>query len=415
MAAGARRAFCPMACVAVVAALACSVTFAAARPASASAATVQSRIGALIRDAIARHGIRSVIFQATTNGRTIMTKAYGSSQTGVPATTNMHFRNGAVAISYLSTLLLRLVDQGKVKLNDKISKWLPHLRDGNRVTLRMLASMTAGYHDYEIDPLLTDALYNNPFVTITTHYQLKLALREPQQFTPGTNFSYAHSNYVILGLILSKITKLPLDVALRRMVLRPLRLTHTVASIKPPIPLPALHAYSGERGPFFNIPPKDHFFEDSTYWNPSWTLAHGAIETTDIGDMTRTAIGIGSGRLLSRRLYRAQIDPRIGFGHPAPQTCERCIKLSRYYGYGIGLVTNGNRGQWLLQNPLFAGEAAIESYLPSRRISIAIAVTFKPEAYNAQGNPSPYWQVLWTKIGKVLAPGNAPAVPPGLG
>jgi CubicO group peptidase (beta-lactamase class C family) len=415
MAEGARRAFCRMRLVAVVAAFACSITFAAARPPTASAASVQSRINALIRDAIAHHAIRAVIFQATKSGRTIMTKAYGNSQTGVPATTNMHFRNGAVAISYMSTLLLRLVDEGKVKLDDKVSKWLPNLRDSNRVTLRMLASMTAGYHDFEIDPALTDRLYNNPFVTITTQYQLKLALDEPQQFTPGTNFSYSHSNYVILGLILSKITKLPLDVALSRMVLRPLGLKNTVASIKPPIPLPALHAYSGERGPFFNISLKAHFFEESTYWNPSWTLAHGAIETTDVADMTRTAIGIGSGRLLSRSSYREQIDPHIGFGRPAPKTCERCMSLNRYYGYGIGLVTNGNRGQWLLQNPLFAGEAAIESYLPSQRISIAIVTTFKPTAYNAQGNLSPYWQVLWAKIGKVLAPRDAPAVPPGLG
>ena len=414
MAGGARRAFRPTGLVAVVAALACAITVAAARPSAASAASVQSRINALIRDAIAHHSIRAVIFQATKNGRPIMTRAYGDSQTGVPATTNMHFRNGAVAISYMSTLLLRLVDEGKVKLDDKISTWLPNLRDGNRVTLRMLASMTAGYHDFEIDPALTDRLYNDPFATITTQYQLKLALDQPQQFTPGTNFSYAHSNYVILGLILSKITKLPLDVALSRMVLRPLGLTNTVASIKPPIPLPALHAYSGERGPFFNVAPKDHFFEDSTYWNPSWTLAHGAIETTDIADMTRTAIGIGTGRLLSRSLYRQMIDPHIGFGHPA-KGCERCITLGRYYGYGIGLVTNGSRGQWLLQNPLFAGEAAIESYLPSQRISIAIATTFKPTAYDAQGNPSPYWQVLWAKIGRVLAPTDAPAVPPGLG
>jgi CubicO group peptidase (beta-lactamase class C family) len=400
--------------VVLIAALACSIAFASVRAPGASAASVQSRINVLIRAAIAHHAIRAMIFQATKNGRTVMTKAYGESQTGVPATTNMHFRNGAVAISYMSTLLLRLVDERKVKLDDKISKWLPHLRDGNRVTLRMLASMTAGYHDYELDPALTDALYNNPFVTITTAYQLKLALDQPQQFTPGTNFSYAHSNYVILALILSKITKLPLDVALNRLVLRPLGLKNTVASIKPPIPLPALHVYSGERGPFFNIPLEDHFFEDSTYWNPSWTLAHGAIETTDIADMTRTAIGIGGGRLLSRRSYLAQINPHIGFGRRMPKTCERCMKLTRYYGYGIGMVTNGDRGQWLLQNPLFAGEAAIESYLPSQRISIAIAVTFKPTAYNAKGNPSPYWQVLWAKIGKVLAPSDPPAIPPAL-
>ncbi len=82
------------------------------------------------------------------------------------------------------------------------------------------------------------------------------------------------------------------------------------------------------------------------------------------------------------------------------------------YGYGLGVVRNGD---WILQNPLFGGYAAIESYLPSKRISIAIATTFKPTAYDAKGNPSPYWQILWAKIGKVLAGRDAPAVPPGLG
>jgi CubicO group peptidase (beta-lactamase class C family) len=59
-----------------------------------------------------------VIVQATVKGRPVISKAYGESMTGVPATTDMHFRNGAVAISYVSTLLLRLVDRGKVKLDD---------------------------------------------------------------------------------------------------------------------------------------------------------------------------------------------------------------------------------------------------------------------------------------------------------
>lgn len=404
---GPRGAFSSFRVAALVVGIACLVTFVVARPQPASAATTRTKIDALIRDAIARHGIRAVIVQVTVRGRPVITKAYGQSMTGVPATTEMHFRNGAVAISYMSTLLLRLVDERKVKLDDKVSKWLPNLRDANRVTLRMLAAMTAGYHDYEVDPLLTQMLYTNPFGAITTSEQLRLALDEPQQFTPGTNWSYAHSNYVILGLALEKITKLPLNVALSRMVLRPLGLRNTVASQTPTIPAPVLHAYTGERAPFYGIPQKAHFIEDSTFWNPSWTLARGAVETTDIADMTRTAIGIGSGKLLSRRSHLLQIDPHIGFGHPQPG-CERCMTLNRLYGYGLGVVRNGS---WILQNPLFAGYGAIESYLPSKRISIAMAVTFKASAYDAQGNPSSYWTKLYAKIGAVLAPHDPPVTP----
>jgi CubicO group peptidase (beta-lactamase class C family) len=404
---GARASLRSMRVAALVAGVACLMTFVVARPQPAAAASARSRIDALIRDAIARHGIKAAIVQATVNGRPVITKAYGPSMTGVPATTKMHFRNGAVAISYMSTLLLRLVDERKVKLDDKVSKWLPHLRDANRVTLRMLAAMTAGYHDFELDPLLTDALYTNPFGAITTKDQLRLALDQPQQFTPGTNWSYAHSDYVILGLIMEKVTKQPLNVALQRMVLRPLGLRNTVASQTAVIPQPVLHAYSGERRAFLGIPPSTPFLEDSTFWNPSWTLARGAVETTDIADMTRTAIGVGSGRLLTRRSHRLQIDPHLGFGHPQAG-CERCTRLSRVYGYGLGAVRNGS---WILQNPLFAGYAAIESYLPAKRISVALAVTFDASSYDSQGNPSNYWNKLYIKIGTVLAPRDAPVSP----
>jgi len=392
---------------ALAAGVACLVTFLVARPQPATAATTRTKIDALIRDAVAHHGIKAAIVQATVDGRPVITKAYGQSMTGVPATTAMHFRNGAVAISYVSTLLLRLVDEGKVKLSDKVSRWLPSLRDSRRVTVGMLARMTAGYHDYEVDPLLTSALYSNPFGAITTNDQLRLALDEPQQFAPGTNWSYAHSDYVILGLILEKITGQPLNVALRRMVLGPLGLRNTVASQTAAIPPPVLHAFSGERRQFLDIPPSTPFLEESTFWNPSWTLARGAVETTDIADLTRTAIGIGSGKLLTKRSYRQQIDPHIGFGHPQ-QGCERCTKLSRLYGYGLGVVRNGS---WILQNPLFGGYAAIESYLPSKRISIALAVTFKASSFDSQGNYSKYWTTLYAKIGAVLAPHDPPLMP----
>jgi D-alanyl-D-alanine carboxypeptidase len=95
-----------------------------------------------------------------------------------------------VAISCISSLLLPLVDEGRARLDDKVSKWLPKLRDGDRVTLRMLAAMTAGCHDYEQDPLLTDTLHSNGFGLITTRDQLRLARDEPQQFTPGSGTAW---------------------------------------------------------------------------------------------------------------------------------------------------------------------------------------------------------------------------------
>jgi CubicO group peptidase (beta-lactamase class C family) len=241
-------------------------------------------------------------------------------------------------------------------------------------------------------------------------------LDKPLQFKPGTNFSYAHSDYVVLGLVLSKITHLPLNVALRKWVLQPLGLNNTVASLTAAMPGPVLHSYSSERRQFLDIPARIPFYEDSTFWNPSWTLAQGAIETTNITDMTRTAIAIGTGKLLTRSSYLKMINPRIGFGHPVkpphpgePSPCERCMTLNKYYGYGLGVVRNGS---WILQNPLFGGYSAIESYLPSQPISIAMATTFKPSSFSSTGAYSNYWLTLYIMIGTILAPNDPPAVPP---
>jgi CubicO group peptidase (beta-lactamase class C family) len=373
-----------------------------AQPASARSA--RSEVDALVREAVAERGIKAALVQVKVAGREVITRAYGRSMTGVPATTGMHFRNGTVATAYMSTLLLRLAERGKVDLDDKLSRWLPRLRGARRVTLRMLAAMTAGYPDYASDPRLTELRYSNPFRGITTGQKVRLALDRPLQFRPGTNWSYAHTNYVILGLALERITGRPLDVALRRMVLRPLRLRNTVASDTAAIPRPVLHAYSAERRPFLGVPASTKFLEDSTFWNPQWTLARGAVQTTTIADLTRTAIGIGSGRLLSRRSHRLQIDPHLGFGHPQPG-CDRCTRLTRRYGYGLGVVRNG---PWILQRSLFHGYATIASYLPSKRISIALVTTFRASSHDTHGNLDTSWTELYAKIGKVLAPRDAP-------
>lgn len=374
------------------------------RSAAQAAASTRARLDRAVRRQIRADGLRAVLVQVTVGGRTLFTRAYGESQAGVPATTRMRFRNGAVAISYMATLLLRLVDQGKVSLDDPVARWLPNLRDGHRVTLGMLAGMTAGYHDYVRDPSIADHVYGRPFQPVTTRWQLATALSRPQLFEPGTNWSYSHSDYVILGLALERITGQPLDVALRRQVLRPLGLRDTVASQTPAIPSPVLHAYSAERKPYLGIPARQPFLEESTYWSPAWTLARGAVQTSSLRDLTRTAIGIGSGELLSRRSYERQMEARIGFGRPQPG-CEACHTFDRVYAFGLGVVRNGS---WNLQSPLFGGYAAVDAYLPSRRISIAVVTTFTDRSYDADGNPARAHMTLYRTLGAILAPGDAP-------
>jgi CubicO group peptidase (beta-lactamase class C family) len=190
-------------------------------------------------------------------------------------------------------------------------------------------------------------------------------------------------------------------------VLRPLGLTSTVNSLTPEIPAPALHAFSSERRAFLKIPPGTPFYEESTFWDPSWTITHGAIQTTDIYDMEATAVGIGSGRLLSPDSYKKLVSTDLrGKTHKQPG-CTTCDEMTEGYTYGMGLVISGN---WLLQNPLMSGYSAVAAYLPSQKIAIAVAVTYLPEAFDGEGNYSNGADTLFRKIGAVLAPDDAPPV-----
>jgi CubicO group peptidase (beta-lactamase class C family) len=367
-----------------------------------------ARIIALAQEAMVAHGLRSVIVRVTVDDAEVVTAALGESITGVPATTGMHFRNGAVAIAYIATLLLQFVDDGRIGLDDPIRRWLPELPDADRVTFRMLANMTAGYPDYVQNPRLVADIYADPFRQWTPDELIAIGLSTPRVFAPGTNWDYSHTNYVILGKALERVGGQPMMVLMQERILGPLGLTGTTGSATAAIPAPVLHAFSSERREALGIPSGTRFYEESTYWNPSWTLAEGAIQTTTITDLTTTARAIGEGILLSAASHQEQVAPRLlGFGAPLAG-CPNCHRLDERYTYGLGIVRSGS---WLLQNPLFAGYGAVAAYLPGRKIAIAVAVTFGEQSFDAQGNVPNYSDDLFRAIGALLAPDDPP--PPG--
>ena len=380
-----------------------------AAPADAAlTAQVMNVVNTFVQD----NHLRSVLIRVTRGEDVLVEQAVGESMTGVPATTDMHFRNGAVAISYMSTLLLILVDEGKVALDDKVSTWLPDIPHTDQVTLRQLAQMTSGYVDYEQTPELTAANYADPYKQWTPQELLSFAVDQPLYYTPGTNWNYAHTNYVILGLALEKITGQPLDELLRSKVLDPLGLTQTSGNDgTPAIPEPVLHAFTSERRSALKVPADIALYEESTFWNPSWTLAQGAIQTTNLHDLSVTARAINSGRLLSPQSYATFSSTELRGKTSAVAGCPACFEQGIGYTYGLGVVISGD---WLLQNPLFSGESAVEAYLPSQDVAIAVAVTYDPAAFDATtGAYVNAADQLWRQVALTVVPDNPPPIKKG--
>ncbi|GIF46316.1 CubicO group peptidase (beta-lactamase class C family) [Asanoa ferruginea] len=332
----------------------------ASGPARGTAAQIVGIAESVRRDL----GLRAAIVRVTVGGREVVTAAIGDSMTGIPATTDMRFRTGSVGIAYLNILLLQLVDKGVVSLDQPIARWFPNLPRSTKVTLRMLGSNTSGYPDFESYRPFVQRLYADPFQNWTEQEVIDLALARNLWYEPGTNWSYSHANFVILGRILERITRTPSKQLLTRDVLNPLRLSATVINATAAIPDPVLHGYTIERG----------VFEDSTYWNPSWTTAHGAILTQNICDLATSARAVGAGRLISARSLRTQINPgTVGLGGPT-KTCPAtiCVKQTVEHHYGLGVsVKNG----WIQQTPSFAGYSAAQSYLPGKDIAVAVATS----------------------------------------
>ncbi|MGX1306834.1 D-alanyl-D-alanine carboxypeptidase [Amorphus suaedae] len=340
---------------------------------------IAAAIRAIVEKGVGTFDLTAALVKVRIGDVEIMNEAYGTSMTGVPATTAMHFRNGAVAIAYMSTVLLRMQEEGLLSVDDTLSTWFPDYPKADEITLHMLITSTSGYADYvNLDYL---PLYEDPFRQFTPDELIAIAFGRDMVCDPGTCFAYAHTNFVILGEVMSKVAGKPLEELIARYVLEPLDLHNTRSEHTAVIQEPVLHAFTSERG----------VLEDSTYWNPSWTLARGAVMTTDIGDLLTSAIAIGSGSLLSAASHEAQLaEGADGVGRFVDKV---------HYAMGV-FMTNG----WAIQTPSFAGYAAAMAYLPEGEIGVALAAT------NGAGTPDEprATDAMFAEIGAYLAPDRKP-------
>ena len=278
----------------------------------------KAKIGAIVREAMAKRDLKAVLAGVAFGDKPLLIEAWGESMTGVPATPDMHFRNGSVAIAYIGTVLLQLHDKGVLSLDDKLSKWFPDYPKADQITLKMLINGTSGYADYVAEDAIVPLLYADPFRAWQPDELIALALKKPMPCDPGTCWSYAHTNFVILGKVLEKASGRPLQDLIRAGILEPLSLKDTRSEMTAIIQEPVLHAFDGERGRY----------EDSTYWDPSWTLAEGAIMTSNIADILKSAAAIGEGTLVSPQSHAAQIAPETA--KIQALECDRLLRLRRF-------------------------------------------------------------------------------------
>lgn len=353
----------------------------------ATKAQVERTLTGIIKSSKEEVGLQAVIARVDVGGRTMLRRAFGQSQTGVPATPDMNFRIGSMTIPMLTTVVYQLREEGKLKLTDPISRWLPGLPNASKVTVRNLMNNTSGYLDWiQGNEEFADKVFANPFRIWSEKELLGTALGRGTGCEPGTCFTYAHTNFLILARVVRKA--LPggtLVSQLRKRVLRPLGLKAAFSRLAP-IPAPVLGAYMSDRG----------VYEQSTGWSPSWGLGNGMLATTSIDNVAKIASGVLAGKTLtpwSRKDMVKQYAPGLG---PDP---------GRFY-FAQGLIYAGG---WLRQNPFFNGYMGNVAWFPGKKVAVSLVGT--NGVHSSAGEGVNVTDQILNDIAAYLTPENSPSPP----
>ncbi|MEU6948414.1 serine hydrolase domain-containing protein [Streptomyces sp. NPDC046316] len=300
-----------------------------ATPATAAAPAPGADRAALQRalDATVAAGVPGAVAEVR-DGRGVWRGRSGTADlgTGRAAHVGDRFRAGSVTKSFVATVVLQLVAEGKVRLDDDIEGQLPGVvPNGAHITVRQLLHHTSGLANYT-DVLLKkpDPVRDAQRATYTPHELIALVADLPNRPAPGTTWEYSNTHYVVLGLLVERVTERPLRHEIDRRILRPLQLKGTSFPTTARLTGARLHGYEWLEGRGPGAVPTDLTeFSPAAYW------ATGTLVSTT-HDLNTFYEALLDGRLLPPRLTAEMraMSP-MNPGRPGRS-------------YGLGLETNGN-------------------------------------------------------------------------
>lgn len=194
-------------------------------PAQLPQATV-SKIDAIAAKALTDSGAPSLSIAIVQGGKIAFEKAYGKARLEpvTAASSSMRYSIGSVSKQILTGCVLLLAQDGKLSLDDRVSRFLPNLTRAADITIRQLLSHTSGYQDYYPQD------YVAPFMEkpVTAESILDQWARKPLDFEPGTRWQYSNTNYVVAGRIVERVTGAPFFAFLSKRILQPLGMSSAI-------------------------------------------------------------------------------------------------------------------------------------------------------------------------------------------
>jgi CubicO group peptidase (beta-lactamase class C family) len=322
--------------------------------AAPSRAEVKARVDSLAKAFIAEPQSPGLSIAVIRAGRdTLVYEGYGKAdlENDVAATPATVYRIGSITKQFTAAAVMRLVEKGAVHLGDSIGKYLPDLPKAWRpVKVRQLLNHTSGIPSYTD---LGESWAKRWGDYMSPDTLVALTANEPMDFPPGTGWRYDNTGYVVLGMLLEKVTGKPYAEYLDSTIFQPLGLTHTLYCDRAPLVPHRSRGYQRVDGKFTNAP----------YLDMSQPYAAGALCST-VGDLARWNRLLATGKVVSPASYARMTTPEgnAGLNH-----------------YGFGLVRGAVGSHIMIEHGGgIHGFITSNAYFPADSLSITVLTNAAP-------------------------------------
>lgn len=274
--------------------------------------------------------------------------------------------SGSIGKTYAVAILLHLVDAGKVGLKDKFIAyfpeldWLTLLPNIQAITVEMLLEHTSGLPRYVMKEAVWDSLFHNPDKIWNYQERMSFIFNDEPVHAAGKGWSYSDSNYILLGMLIEKITGNNYYDEVNSRLLIPCELTNTYPSIKRDLPhLPSGYSDLPE---MFRMP--DKVVSDGRYvFNPQMEWTGGGMASTT-ADLASWAKYYYKGGLFSDSLTNQVVTPN-----------EVATAIDEGLAYGMGsFIYTTTQGKLYGHTGFVPGFTSIFGYFPDRNIAVALQI-----------------------------------------
>lgn len=273
---------------------------------------------------------------------------------------------GSVGKTYVAAIAMQLIHNKKLNLEEKVSTylgkepWFDKLPNAQEITVRMLMNHTSGIMRYELDPKFADDLTKQPTKAWTPAERISYVLGKKPKFAAGKGWDYSDTNYIVLGMIIEKITGKSIEELIKTRLLEPLKLKQTMSSDRQTIPGLA-QGYAGPQNPFGG---KELMLnaDGSMIVNPQFEWTGGGMASTT-ADLARW------GKLMYEgKAFDASMLPIMLEGVTAPM-------LGRDAKYGLGVILRPTSlGKSYGHSGFFPGYMTEMMYWPDAKVAVAVQV-----------------------------------------